>query len=44
MKKYIFINKTNSNIQIVINANSYTEAMELLLAITRYIEDFKLIN
>lgn len=42
MKNFIFIHKLNSNIKITIIAYSYTQAMDLLLSITRHIEDFKL--
>jgi hypothetical protein len=42
MKEYIFENVLHSNIEIKIKADHYTEAMELLLTVTRYIEDYKL--
>jgi hypothetical protein len=44
MKDFIFINTINSNIKITITAYNYTQAMDLLLSVTRYIEDFKLLN
>ena len=44
MKNYIFEHKLNSNIIVNIKAGSYTHAMELLLSISRYIEDFKLVE
>jgi len=40
MKEYIFENKLNSNIEIRIKAYNYTQAMELLLTITRDIDDY----
>ena len=42
MKEYIFENILNSNIEIRIKANYYNEAMDLLLSVTRYIEDYRL--
>ena len=42
MKEYIFTNVLNSNIEIRIKANYYTQAMELLLSITRDIDDYRL--
>ena len=43
MEAYIFIHKTNPNIEIRISAYNYTQAMDLLLSITRDIDSFKLI-
>lgn len=42
MKEYIFENILNSNIEIRIKADYYTQAMDLLLSVTRYIEDYTL--
>ena len=42
MKKYTFINTLNTNIKIIIIANSFTNAMELLLLVTRDIEDYRI--
>jgi hypothetical protein len=42
MKKYIFTNILNSNIEIIIKAHYYYQAMELLLSVTRNIEDYRL--
>jgi hypothetical protein len=42
MKEYIFENILNSNINIVIKAHHYTQAMELLLSTTRDIDDYRL--
>jgi len=44
MKDYIFTNTLNSNIEIKITAYNYTQAMDLLLSVTRYIEDYTLIS
>lgn len=44
MKEYIFEHTLNPDIQVRVKANHYTEAMELLLSVTRYIEDFKLLK
>jgi hypothetical protein len=43
MKTYTFENVLNSNIRIEIKAYSHNEALDLLILITRYSEDFKLI-
>lgn len=42
MKEYIFENILNSNIEIRIKANYYNQAMELLLSVTRNIDDYRL--
>jgi hypothetical protein len=42
MKEYIFKNILNSNIEIRIKANYYNQAMELLLSVTRNIDDYRL--
>jgi hypothetical protein len=42
MKEYLFENQLNSNIEIRIKAYNFTDAMELLLATTRDIDDYKL--
>jgi hypothetical protein len=42
MKEYIFENILNSNIEIRIKAHYYSQAMELLLSVTRNIEDYRL--
>jgi hypothetical protein len=42
MKEYIFTNTLNANIEIVIKAHNFTYAMELLLSVTRNIEDYRL--
>jgi len=39
MKKYIFINVLNSNIEISILAYNYSQAMDLLLSVTRNIDE-----
>ena len=44
MKEYIFENVLNSNIKINIKANSYLQAMDLLLSVTRNIDDYRLNN
>jgi hypothetical protein len=44
MNDYIFENTLNSKIEIRIKANSYTQAMDLLLTVTRYIEEYRLTN
>lgn len=41
MKEYIFINILNSRIEIRINANSYAQAMDILLYITRDIDEYR---
>ena len=41
MREYIFENTLNSNIQIRIKAYTYTDAMDLLLSITRDIDLYK---
>lgn len=43
MKVYIFENTRDNRIKIIIEANSFTEAMDLLLSITRDIDDFSLV-
>ena len=43
MEEYVFINILNSNIEIKIKANYYTQAMDLLLSATKNIDDYKLI-
>ena len=42
MTQYIFENILNTNIEIRIKANNYTEAMELLLTSTRDAADYRL--
>jgi hypothetical protein len=42
MKEYIFTNTLNSNIEIKIKAYNYTQAMDLLLSVTRNIDDYRL--
>lgn len=42
MNKYIFSHVINSNIKININAQNYTQAMDLLLSVTRNIDDYRL--
>lgn len=42
MKEYIFENILNSNIEIKIKAHYYTQAMDLLLAVTRDIDNYRL--
>jgi len=42
MKEYIFENILNSNIEIRIKAHYYTQAMDLLLSVTRNIDDYRL--
>lgn len=42
MKIYIYTNIYNSNIEIRILANNFTEASEILLSITRDFEEFRL--
>jgi hypothetical protein len=42
MKEYIFQNILNSNIEIRIKADYYTQAMDLLLSVTSYIDDYRL--
>jgi len=42
MKEYIFTNTLNSNIDIKIKASNYTQAMDLLLSVTRNIDDYRL--
>lgn len=42
MKEYIFQNTLNTNIEIRIKATNYNQAMDLLLSITRNIDDFRL--
>lgn len=42
MKTYIFNHTENSNIKIIIEAYNYTQAMELLLSVTRDIELYEL--
>lgn len=44
MKEYIFTNVLNSNIEIKIKAYNYTQAMDLLLAVTRDIDDYRLLS
>ena len=41
-KEYIFENIIHSSIKIVIEAYNYTQAMELLLLVTRNIDDYRL--
>jgi hypothetical protein len=43
MKEYIFTNILNSNIEIKIKAYNYTQAMDLLLSVTRDIDDYRLL-
>jgi hypothetical protein len=42
MKEYIFENIFNSNIEIKVKARYYTQAMDLLLSVTRNIDDYRL--
>jgi hypothetical protein len=42
MKEYIFENVLNSNIKIRIKAYYYSQAMDLLLSVTRNVDDYKL--
>jgi hypothetical protein len=42
MKEYIFQNILNSNIEIRIKVHYYTQAMDLLLSVTRNIGDYRL--
>jgi len=42
MKYYIFENILNSNIEIRIKANYYSQAMDFLLSVTRNIDDYRL--
>ena len=42
MKEYIFTNVLNSNIEIKIKAYNYTQAMDLLLSVTKDIDDYRL--
>jgi len=42
MKEYIFTNVSNSNIEIKIKASFYSQAMDLLLSITRNIDHYRL--
>ena len=42
MKEYIFTNTLNLNIEIRIKANYYAQAMDLLLSVTRNIDDYRL--
>jgi hypothetical protein len=42
MKEYIFTSVRYSNIEIKILANSYTQAMDLLLSNTRDIDTYRL--
>lgn len=44
MKEFVFKNVLNSNIEIKIKANYYSQAIELLFSVTKYVEDYKLIN
>ena len=44
MKEYIFENILNSNIEIRIKANYYSQAMDLLLSVTRNIDDYRLLT
>ncbi len=44
MIRYIFENKLNSNVAIVIRAYNAREALELLRSTTDHSEDFKLKN
>ena len=44
MKKYIFINTLNSNIEIKIKAKNYNEAMECLLMEVKHVADYKIQN
>lgn len=41
MKEYIFINILNSNIEIRIKANYYSQAMDILLSVTRNIDEYR---
>jgi hypothetical protein len=43
MKIYTFENVLNLNIRIEIKARSRNEALDLLISITKYSDDFKLI-
>lgn len=43
MKVYIFENTRDNRIRIIIEANSFTEAMDLLLSVIRDIDDFSLV-
>lgn len=40
-KEFTFINTLNFNIKVNIKAYNFTEAMDLLLSITRNIDDFR---
>ncbi len=42
MRQYNFFNVLNANIEINIKAHNYTQAMDLLLSITRNINDYRL--
>jgi hypothetical protein len=42
MKHYIFTNSLNSNIEIKIKAYNLPEAMDLLLSVTKNIDDYNL--
>lgn len=42
MKRYTFLNVLNSNIEINIKAQNYTQAMDLLASVTRNIDDYRL--
>lgn len=42
MKTYIFNHTENSNIKIIIEAYNYTQAMDLLLSVTRDVELYEL--
>lgn len=42
MKKYIFENILNSNIQIIIKAKYLNEALDLLVLLVKYPDDYKI--
>ena len=44
LKIYTFENIRDERIKIIIEARNFTEAMDLLLSITRDIDDFKTIS
>ena len=44
LKIYTFENTCDSRIKIIIEARNFTEAMDLLLSITRDIDDYKTIS
>ena len=42
MREYIFQNNLYPSIKIIIGANNYTQAMDMLLMVTRNIDDYRL--